>query len=540
MFLKKKQRWWTGMAFLGMTLGLGGTPGVDETVVLANSAEPESVRLAEAYGVARGIPSKQIITLPMPLEETISGPQFVEAILNPLRRELVERGLMDGTRHPDKDGFGRERYQWIDNSVSYLAVCKGVPLRIEEQEAWLTDGDRQRLPEPFHFTRGSVDAQLTLLVNNDHPFAGPLNNPFFEVARPNFLQRQQIIGVARLDGPSYRAARAIFERSIEAEEKGTAGRAYVDQGGRHPTGEQWLGEAAEVLRKAGFDLTLDPGKDLFAATDRFDAPLIYLGWYADHVSGVWKDGPVLVPRGAIGLHLHSFSATTVRSTGSRWVGPLVGAGVGVVPGNVYEPYLETTLRPQLFVRALLEGKNVADASLFSMPALNWQQVIIGDPLYRPFALPNDKVIERMDRFDPLRQYAVIRKMNLLEADGDSAGAIRVGRRYFGESPGLALALRTSQLMIGNDREDEARQFLGFLRHFQGAAPEEAIVAVELAEILNQLGDAGTAFRVFQELTSRISSPESLRREIHARGAPVARAAGEASTSGRWQSIGSAP
>jgi len=41
-------------------------------------------------------------------------------------------------------------------------------------------------------------------------------------------------------------------------------------------------------------------------------------------------------------------------------------------------------RPHLLLRALARGHNFGDAVYYALPALSWQGVAIGDPLYRPF------------------------------------------------------------------------------------------------------------------------------------------------------------
>ena len=51
--------------------------------------------------------------------------------------------------------------------------------------------------------------------------------------------------------------------------------------------------------------------------------------------------------GAFAYHLHSFSATTLRSASQGWCGPLLAKGATCTMGCVYEPYLTSrrTLPP---------------------------------------------------------------------------------------------------------------------------------------------------------------------------------------------------
>ena len=55
--------------------------------------------------------------------------------------------------------------------------------------------------------------------------------------------------------------------------------------------------------------------------------------------------------GAVALHIHSFSAPTLRSDSAGWCGPFVARGVTATVGNVFEPYLDLTHRPNLLLQA---------------------------------------------------------------------------------------------------------------------------------------------------------------------------------------------
>ena len=66
-------------------------------------------------------------------------------------------------------------------------------------------------------------------------------------------------------------------------------------------------------------------------------------------------------------------------------GDLIRAGVTGVAGYVNEPYLDTSIRPDILFPAYFAGFNLAEAFYLALPALSWQSVIIGDPLCAPFA-----------------------------------------------------------------------------------------------------------------------------------------------------------
>ena len=49
-------------------------------------------------------------------------------------------------------------------------------------------------------------------------------------------------------------------------------------------------------------------------------------------------------------------------------------------GHVYEPFLGFTPRPDYLFPAYYSGRNLAESFYLSIPALSWQNIVIGDPL----------------------------------------------------------------------------------------------------------------------------------------------------------------
>jgi hypothetical protein len=87
----------------------------------------------------------------------------------------------------------------------------------------------------------------------------------------------------------------------------------------------------------------------------------------------------------VAVHIHSFSASTLRDPNANWVAPLVTKGAAASMGNVYEPYLGLTAHLDIFNDRLLHGFTFAESAYMSIRALSWMSVMVGDPLYRPYA-----------------------------------------------------------------------------------------------------------------------------------------------------------
>ena len=102
-----------------------------------------------------------------------------------------------------------------------------------------------------------------------------------------------------------------------AEAQGLRGRAYVDVGGPYPDGDTWFRNAAELTRQLGFPTDIESTRQQFGAKARSDAPAFYLGWYSQKAEGRFASPTVKLAPGAIALHLHSYSAGTLRFDSGR-------------------------------------------------------------------------------------------------------------------------------------------------------------------------------------------------------------------------------
>jgi hypothetical protein len=111
---------------------------------------------------------------------------------------------------------------------------------------------------------------------------------------------------------------------------------------------------------------------------------LYFGWYAEHVSGPFVRPDFRFARGAVAVHIHSFSALTLRDPLHHWAGPLVSVGAAATFGNVYEPYLSLTPQLDIFYDRLRAGFTFAESGYMAHRALSWMTTFVGDPLYRPY------------------------------------------------------------------------------------------------------------------------------------------------------------
>lgn len=472
-------------------------------VILANSRQPDSVRLAEFYAKARAVPAANIVALPLPEEESVTWREFIDQVWQPLQDELLKRGWLEGTASDLLDRLGRRRYVGASHRISYLVACRGVPLRIYNDPTLIEEKPGRKIAHEFNKNEASVDGELSLLAVGGHEITGLVPNPLFGSERPPTLDAGMVVKVTRLDGPTWESARHLVTSALEAERTGLVGRYYVDLQGvdaksPHADGDQWLRAVAKELEELGFDGDVESTGATFGLAARFDAPVLYFGWYTGNLNGPFARAGFAFPAGAIALHIHSFSAQTLRSESSGWCGPLVARGVTATVGNVFEPYLGFTHRPNLLLHALAQGKNFGDAVYFALPVLSWQAVAIGDPLYRPFKVSLEA--------QGSASYAVIRRAKLLVAAGRDADALALLQAAQREQPSLALGLALAQRALAAKQPEVAVAALNFAPALKTFRPVDWTLLREIAEILAANGARPAALQVYTNLAHESDAP----------------------------------
>ena len=480
-------------------------------VLLTNSGDPDSLRIARHYAEMRHVPIANIISLPLPLAETITWPEFVVTLWQPLQDELIRQKWVQAIPMTLTDPAGRIKYAPLGHRITALIVCRGVPLRIAHDPTLAADALPFTKRAEFRTNQSAVDSELSLIAVGPYLINAFVPNPLFQNNAPTDYEKSQIVKVSRLDAPTFEAANSLVDQALAAEHTGLLGRAYVDVGGIHPSGDRWLEATAAQLDDLGFDLTVDRDPATMPATARIDAPALYFGWYTGDLNGPFTPSEFRFPPGAIALHIHSYSAHTLRSTSSGWVGPLLARGVTATLGNVFEPYLELTHQPQLFLRALARGDTLVDAAYYALPALSWQAILIGDPLYRPFAVSLETQISRLPTLPPrLAGYAALRRMHQLDAVHQPADALALARKTQGIAPSLALGYALAQRLHASGDITGAAQALGFASLLSAYPPDEWALADAAAQLLATAGRPNQSVDIYRALLATKILPTELR------------------------------
>ena len=530
----------TGAAIAAPSAEGGASAGrnlASRVILLANRNNPESVELARYYAARRGIPPDNLFAYPMSSDETISWPEFAGSIWNPLMKDLVHAGWIDAIPMDVEDPAGRRDYSVNGDRIAYLVIFRGVPLRVADDPAIRDTPFPLSIAKQSAFQTDccSVDSELTLLSRTLHPIVSFVPNPLFHNGGRTGLGDNRVVKVCRIDGPSLTDAEHLIDDGIEVERRGLIGRAYVDNDGPYAAGNVWFDKTAEELRRLGFDLDVDRKPTTLPITARFDAPALYFGWYAGDV-----DGPFLLPgahlaRGAIAYHLHSFSASTLRDPSRGWCGPLVARGAAATLGNVYEPLLLLTHRPDFFLEALERNWTLGDAAYYATPALSWQEIVVGDPLYRPFERSLDEQWADRAALGARRAgYVVLREMNLLDASGRHRDAIRMGESELAVRPSLALAYGVAQRMASAGDAAGVRRVLALVKSAPLTRAQDWAVVRDCARLLEGNGGADSAVTLYDRLLRLHELPPVEKASLLAEAVNAADAAGAHDQAESWK------
>ncbi len=371
----------------------------EEILVISNKNLPDSQRVAEHYLAMRGVPKENHLPLELPAGEDISRADYQRLVVRPLRKALLLRR----------------------NEIKCLLTVYGVPLRVgpkvlseDEQaeenrlkeelktlDAANQPADAARIPGRLHVlsaqeSLAALDSELMLLWWPEYPLTRWVVNPmYFPIPEDNRRAMPAVMMTSRLDGPSPEIALRLINDAVAVERIGLQGKAYIDargigfdpkKPGENGTGyggyDQSFREAADLLKQGGLDVTLDDKQELFAADSCPDAA-IYAGWYslANYVPAC------KFKQGAVAWHLASSEAVTLRDPNARlWCPNLLKDGVAVTLGPVAEPYTVGFPKPAEFFGFLATGKyTVAECYAKTVLFASWMGVLVGDPLYNPYA-----------------------------------------------------------------------------------------------------------------------------------------------------------
>ena len=369
-----------------------------EILVVVNGDLSESVKIGQAYCQKRHIPQNNLVALSLGkrLADRITRRDYNHKIGEPLRNQIL--------------------YRKRSAEIRCLLLTYGVPYRVngsgaipnseatitQTQAALSSEQEKNKAAAKQH-SRASLELEATLgrlqgketHASVDSELAMVLF-PVYELYRwqPNDLRQSlnpigfRTLMVSRLDGPSPEIAAGLVDKALLAEAQGLHGHVYIDARGMDQQQNAYgvydrdlLLYASRLKQRGEFPVHLEQTSALFEPNSCPETAL-YCGWYS---LKKYVDAFDFVP-GAIGYHIASFEAQDLRgATSTQWCPAMLRNGITATLGPVSEPYLHAFPKPSQFFGALMEGHCLVEAYCKTKPFNSWQLVLIGDPLYCPFA-----------------------------------------------------------------------------------------------------------------------------------------------------------
>lgn len=450
--------------------------------VVINEASPASERIGLYYAEKRGLPEENIIRIRTSTDEAINRAVYAATIEQPIAQAIARQGLQD--------------------RVLYLVLTKGVPLRIAGTTG--TTG-----------TMSSVDSELTLLyrrmTGRTAAVSGFVVNPYYlgdrpvRDAKPFSHREHDIYLVTRLDAFTIAEALALVNRALNPAPQGQI---VLDQrvDAKAGVGDGWLAEAARRITESGQGarVTLDESS---WPIRNVEGVLGYYSWGSNDNWNQVRDIKIGFAPGALAAMLVGADGRTFELPPENWmpsadwnnrgkhfagtpqslIADLIRQGATGVAGNVAEPLMASTLRPQILFPAYLAGFNLVESFYLALPHLSWHSVIVGDPLCRPVArepLATAALEDPIDKATNLPGLFSKRRMEVAQA------ALR-------GAPPRAVALTV--LAEGHIARGDKAAARAALQEATVSAPDQVGPLLQLALLDEEAADLDSAIRRYRRV-----------------------------------------
>ena len=338
-------------------------------LLVVNQKSSLSKRLGSFYFGWHSLAARQLCLIETIEEESMDRDRFEKDLVAPIGNCLKRSGLVESTY--------------------YIVLTQGLPIRVKARgggDSKNTDG-------------ASVDSELALLYVELHGGKirreGSVENPLFRRKEQEFRHPAfPIYLVTRLAGYSFEDARKAVERCRGSK---NTGKVVLDlKADNDEEGNDWLRNAGILLPAERVVMDVSP-----VVLQDVKSVIGYASWGSnDTARKSRRSGMDWLP-GAIATEYVSTNGRTLQMPPFHWtlgtwddqrtyfarspqsmILDYIWEGVSGISGNIDEPFLSQTVRPDLLFTAYLGGRNLAESFYLALPSLSWQSIIIGDPLCR--------------------------------------------------------------------------------------------------------------------------------------------------------------
>lgn len=336
----------------------------DSVLIVVNQPSAISRKIGEYYSERRRIPASNICRLNASTDEEISRSDFNDQIAGPIQSYLRGHNLTE--------------------KVLYIVTTAGVPLKIRGNLGIMGEA-------------ASVDSELTLvyfdLHGRPHPTSSGVANPFFGKTGAPFRHPDfPIYLVTRLAGFDFDDVKGMIDRALDAR---NTGKFVIDLKASDKTlGNSWLLQAAQQLPRNRVRLDISRNV-LYGESD----VIAYASWGSNDPDRKQRRLGFHWLPGAIATEYVSTDGRTFARPPDNWsmgawsdpkatfagspqslTADFIHDGATGASGQVYEPYLQFTPRPNILLPAYYRGRNLAESYYLAIPMLSWMNIVVGDPL----------------------------------------------------------------------------------------------------------------------------------------------------------------
>lgn len=337
----------------------------NRVAVVINSTNTDSARIGEYYIAKRKIPAKNVIRISTTHSEEITPDAYATEIEAPVRKALAKLPGID-----------------------FIVLTKGTPIRIGDQGGYSVDGalaamnlkTRQIKQKPGQFLPDELDMDMAVRE---------ARNPYF-AATERFSSKKfgGMYLVTRLIGYTVQDCFKLVDNSLNAKpSKGPflidSQPAYTPGSGYYPM-EQLMQRATQALQLKNVDVYYEQTESF---SDGREPLMGYISWGSNDKSfDVEAYHRLRFKPGAIAETYVSTSARTFgpNRSGQSLIGDLIQQGVTGAKGYVSEPFTFALCPGEYLFGRYYGGFNLAESFYAASPVVKWKDMVIGDPLCRPF------------------------------------------------------------------------------------------------------------------------------------------------------------
>ncbi|MEI8280843.1 MAG: TIGR03790 family protein [Armatimonadota bacterium] len=333
-------------------------------LVVMNETDLNSVKIAGYYMQKRKIARDQLVSLKTGTGDDISPEKYKAEIEAPIKAALAK-----------------------NKNIDFIVLTKGVPIRLIDQGGYSVDATLASMelnfapigqtPGKFGITEGDAEGAIRRC-----------RNPYFGSTEPFSHTKTGMYLVTRLTGYSVADCLALIDNSMNA--KPSKSPILLDSQPRFQPGSAYwdmeltLNEANERLSAKGLNVYYEKTEEFSNGREILAG---YCSWGSNDPKFDAKAYHELkfVP-GALAETFVSTSGRTFEPTtgGQSLIADLIHQGVTGVKGYVSEPFTVALCRSEILFGRFYGGFNLAESFYAASPLVKWKDIVVGDPLCRPY------------------------------------------------------------------------------------------------------------------------------------------------------------